>query len=159
MKILLSAFACDPSKGSEPNHGWNWAIGLAEKSFEVHCFTREEGRPAIESHKIPANLHFHYLALPLCLEKLYYSSTAGMYLYYLLWQWAFASKAKKLHRKVQFSIAHHVTWGSTQMGSFLYKIGIPYIFGPAGGGQKAPVNFKKYFLHHWAREEKREKIA
>ena len=159
MKVLLSAFACDPSKGSEPNHGWHWAIGLAEKGFEVHCFTREEGKTAIENNTIPANLHFYYHALPLGLEKLYYSSTAGMYLYYLLWQWTFAGKAKRLHKKIGFSIAHHVTWGSTQMGSFLYKIGVPYIFGPAGGGQQAPVNFKKYFLDHWSREEKREKIA
>jgi glycosyltransferase involved in cell wall biosynthesis len=159
MKVLLSAFACDPSKGSEPSHGWNWAIGLAKKGFEVHCFTREEGRRAIEKEATPANLHFHYHALPLGMEKMYYASTASMYLYYLLWQFTFVRKAKKLHRSVGFNLAHHVTWGSTQMGSFLYKLGIPFIFGPAGGGQKAPVSFKKYFLEHWAREENREKIA
>ena len=25
MKILLSAYACEPNTGSEPNVGWNWA--------------------------------------------------------------------------------------------------------------------------------------
>ncbi len=159
MKVLLSAFACDPSKGSEPGHGWNWAAGLAAKGFDVHCFTREEGRPAIEKQSLPPNLHFYYVTLPGRLEKLYSSSTAGMYLYYLLWQWQVYRQAKKLQRTIQFSVAHHVTWGSTQMGSFLYKTGIPFIFGPGGGGQKAPEAFKAYFLQYWDREVKRERIA
>jgi glycosyltransferase involved in cell wall biosynthesis len=159
MKILLSAFACDPSKGSEPSYGWNWATGLAGRGYEVHCFTREEGKSSIAQQARPANLYFHYIALPFGLEKLYYSSTAGMYLYYLLWQWVAYKKAKKMHRKLQFSMAHHVTWGSVQLGSLLYKLNIPFIFGPAGGGQKAPVSFKKYFLNHWDAEEKREKIS
>ncbi len=159
MKVLLSAFACDPSKGSEPANGWNWATGLAQKGYETHCLTREEGRESIEPQNKYSNLHFHYVVLPFGLEKLYYSSTAGMYLYYLLWQFVAYRKAKKLHRQLQFSIAHHVTWGSSQMGSFMYKLSIPFIFGPAGGGQKAPESFKKYFLNGWGAEEKREKIS
>lgn len=159
MKLLLSAFACDPSKGSEPSYGWNWATGLAGKGYEVHCFTRLEGKGSIELQNKPANLFFYYIVLPWGLEKLYYSSTAGMYLYYLLWQWAAYRKARQLHKKLSFSLAHHVTWGSLQLGSLMYKLDIPFIFGPAGGGQKAPVSFKKYFLNHWSAEEKREKIS
>jgi len=159
MKIALFAFACDPSKGSEPNYGWNWATGLAARGYEVHCFTREEGKPFIEKNSTASNLHFHYVVLPFGMEKWYYKSTAGMYLYYLAWQWFAYKKAKAIHKNAAFSLAHHVTWGSLQMGSFLYKLGVPFIFGPAGGGQKAPVQFKKYFLNHWAAEEKREKIS
>ena len=159
MKVLLSAFACDPSKGSEPGNGWHWAVGLANKGYKIHCLTREEGKKSIELHNKHDNLCFHYIVLPLGLEKLYYSSTAGMYLYYLLWQFVSYRKSKKLHRHMQFAVVHHVTWGSLQMGSFLYKLGIPFIFGPAGGGQKAPASFKKYFLTYWAAEEKREKIS
>lgn len=159
MKLLLSAFACDPSKGSEPNYGWSWANGLAAKGYEVHCLTRAEGKPFIEQQQVPGNLHFHYIVLPLKLEKLYYASTASMYLYYLLWQWVAYRKAKKLHRQLGFSFAHHVTWGSLQLGSLLYKLDIPFIFGPAGGGQKAPPGFKKYFQGYWGAEEKREKIS
>jgi hypothetical protein len=29
MKLLLSAYACEPSKGSEPGVGWNWATQAA----------------------------------------------------------------------------------------------------------------------------------
>jgi len=158
-KIVLSAFSCDPTKGSEPSYGWNWAIGLADKGYEVHCFTRIIGKVAIENTVKPANLSFYYVSLPFGGEKLYHSSTFGMYLYYIIWQWLAYRKANQLHKKAKFSLAHHVTWGSTQMGSFMYRLKIPLVFGPAGGGQKAPIAFKNYFGNHWALEERREKIT
>ncbi|MFD2934152.1 glycosyltransferase family 4 protein [Spirosoma flavum] len=158
-KLALSAFACDPTKGSEPGNGWNWAIGLAKKGYEVHCFTRITGKEDIEKTLKSDNLIFHYVTLPLGGENLYFASKAGMYLYYILWQWFAYRKASHLHKKVGFTLAHHVTWGSTQMGSYMYKLGIPFIFGPAGGGQIAPKAFKHYFINDWTSEEKREKIT
>ncbi|GGH56534.1 glycosyltransferase involved in cell wall biosynthesis [Filimonas zeae] len=160
-KVLLSAFACDPSKGSEPGNGWNWSSGLAKRGFEVHCLTRVTGKTAIEERNSgrEGRLFFHYVMLPLGMEKLYGKGAVGMYLYYLLWQWAAYRKAQTLKKAHAFKVAHHVTWGSLQMGSFLYRLGIPFIFGPSGGGQKAPVTFKKYFLNYWGSEEKREKVS
>jgi glycosyltransferase involved in cell wall biosynthesis len=158
-KVLLSAFACDPSKGSEPGNGWNWAIGLCQVGFEVHCITRYVGRKEIELNNKFTNLHFHYVALPLKLEKLYGASTSGMYLYYILWQWFAYRYAKKISKSVEFSVCHHVTWGSVQMGSFMYKLRVPLVFGPAGGGQRAPSQFRSYFSDHWNSEVKREKVG
>lgn len=158
-KVLLSAFACDPTKGSEPGYGWNWAVGLANKGLEVHCLTRGIAKAEIESREKPANLHFYYVVLPFGLEGLYKKSTAGMYTYYILWQWFAWRKAKSINRKNKLNVAHHVTWGSSQMGSFMYKLGVPFIFGPAGGGQEAPAAFSKYFLQYWADEEKRSRIS
>ncbi|MBB3054362.1 glycosyltransferase family 4 protein [Mucilaginibacter gotjawali] len=158
-RVILSAFSCDPSKGSEPGLGWNWAIGLASRGFEVHCFTRNIGKTEIEKQITPENLYFHYITLPLGLERLYRFSTAGMYAYYILWQWFAWRKARILKRNLKIDIAHHVSWGSAQMGSFMHKLGVPFIFGPAGGGQEAPLAFKKYFKEHWAAEEKRAKVT
>jgi glycosyltransferase involved in cell wall biosynthesis len=158
-KILLSAFACDPTEGSEPGNGWNWAVGLSQQGYEVHCLTREVGRQNIQSFTKPDNLFFHYINLPFGFERLYSFSQPTMYLHYLSWQWLAYKKAKGLHEEIVFDLIHHVTWGSLQMGSFLYKIEVPFIFGPAGGGQKAPVSFKKYFLDHWKSEVKREKVS
>lgn len=158
-KVLLSAFACNPTKGSEPGYGWNWAKHLNDQGYEVHCFTRIIGKEDIETMgKIP-NLYFHYIKLPFGLESLYTRSQATMYLYYILWQWFLYRKARQLNKQVKFDIAHHVSWGSTQLGSFIYKLNIPFIFGPAGGGQKAPEVFKRFFLQHWDSEIKREKIS
>lgn len=158
-KLLLSAFACDPTKGSEAGNGWNCAVELAKKGYEVHCFTRSIAKREIEHGERPDNLHFHYIDLSWNLEKLYHASQSTMYLYYLMWQWKTYRVALRMHKAISFSIAHHVTWGSLQMGSFLYKLGIPLVFGPVGGGQSAPKEFKAYFKEYWKEELQREMLT
>jgi glycosyltransferase involved in cell wall biosynthesis len=157
-KIILSAFACEPGKGSEEGNGWNWASGLASLGYEVHCLTRNVNRAGIESYPQPANLYFHYVNMPAGSEKLFHLGPF-IYVHYMAWQYLAYKKAKTLHQTLKFDIAHHVSWGSMQMGSHLYKLDIPFIFGPAGGGQRAPEAFKKYFGDYWASEVKREKVS
>jgi glycosyltransferase involved in cell wall biosynthesis len=158
-RVLLSSFACDPTKGSEPGCGWNWAVGLAEKGFEVHCITRDISKVGISTRQIPRNLKFSYIRLPFGMEKLYSASQSAMYLYYLLWQWKAYKLAVALHKINKFDIAHHVTWGNLQLGSFMYKLDIPLVFGPAGGGQMAPTAFKEYFGDAWSSEETRNRVS
>jgi glycosyltransferase involved in cell wall biosynthesis len=157
--ILVSAFACDPYNGSEPSYGWNWSVGLIREGYEVHTFTRIIHKENIENHPKVDHLHIYYIGFPFQLERLYAFSQPTMYLYYLLWQWKAYRKAKKLHLQIDFERIHHVSWGSLQQGSFLYKLNVPFIFGPAGGGQHAPESFKEYFLHHWKTEKNREKVS
>ncbi|MEG3975246.1 glycosyltransferase family 1 protein, partial [Microcoleus sp. herbarium8] len=62
MKILLSAFACEPNLGSEEGVGWNTVIQSA-KYHETWVFTRTFCRSYIEAEleKNPVpNLHFVY---------------------------------------------------------------------------------------------------
>lgn len=158
-KVLLSAFSCNPYEGSESLFGWNWSNGLVKEGFEVHTLTREISKSDIEKHTKIENLYFHFIRLPFGLERLYSFSQPTMYLYYFIWQWFAFLEAKKLQKYHKFHRIHHVSWGSLQQGSFLYKINVPFIYGPAGGGQKAPVVFKKYFAAGWSSEVKREKIS
>ena len=55
MKVLLSAYACEPNKGSEPGVGWNWAIEIARLGHKVWVLTRANNQPSIDSK---------YLSLP-----------------------------------------------------------------------------------------------
>ena len=158
-RLLLSAFACDPTKGSEPGYGWNWAVGLAGEGYEVHCITREVAKETIEKTGKLQNVQFYYVTLPFGLERLYFASQPTMYLYYILWQWKAYKTALRLHKQTPFDLAHHVTWGSLQLGSFIYKLGSPFVFGPAGGGQNAPEAFKSYFGKYWRAEQKREAVT
>ena len=158
-KILISAFACQPNKGSEFNINWNWAVGLARLGYEVHCLTLRTNRPAIEEVEVPENLHFEYVELPFGLQAIHEISEGFLYLHYIMWQWHAYQRAKKLHKKLKFELVHHVGWGSIQLGSFLYKLDAPFIFGPAGGGQKAPEAFKDYILGYWKSEVKRDKVT
>ena len=51
LKILLSAYACEPNKGSEPEVGWQWALNLSEEGHDVYVITRTNNRRNIDSYK------------------------------------------------------------------------------------------------------------
>ena len=46
--------------------------------------------------------------------------------------------ARRLQHRVAFDVAHHVTFGVFRHPSYLYALGIPFVFGPVGGGERAP---------------------
>jgi hypothetical protein len=43
-RILISAYACCPNRGSEPAVGWNWPLELARMGHEVWVITRSSSR-------------------------------------------------------------------------------------------------------------------
>lgn len=142
MNIVLSAYACEPHKGSEPGVGWRWAVELAGLGHHVWVITRENNREhigkALESLAVKGgSLHFIYYDLP-GWSKWWKKWPGGVYLYYLLWQLGILLLAKKWTRTVRFDIVHHITFGVFRLPSFLSYLGIPLIFGPVGGGERAP---------------------
>ena len=48
LKILYSAYACEPGRGSEPGVGWHWAVETARLGHEVWVITRANNRGVIE---------------------------------------------------------------------------------------------------------------
>jgi glycosyltransferase involved in cell wall biosynthesis len=144
MKILLSAYACRPNSGTEPGNGWNWAIHLAARGLDVHVLTAERYREAIESHLRSnpnpiAGLTFHYVRVP------FHWTKRSEALHYVLWQIAALFVARNLARSIDFDLAHHVSYGSVRVPSQLWRLGIPVVFGPVGGGQTAPAAMLTYF--------------
>ncbi|GAB3024012.1 glycosyltransferase family 4 protein [Spirosoma pulveris] len=161
-KVLLSAYACIPNHGSEEGTGWTYATTLSTNGLEVHCLTKKDGRAAIDpllANGFFPNLMVHYVLLPQWVDKFCDSNLIGMYFHYLYWQWSAMKLARKLDRVHQFDLVHHVTYGSIQLGSFMYKLRKPFIFGPVGGGQRAPKNMKRYFGQYWSREWMRDWVG
>jgi hypothetical protein len=87
MKVLLSAYACEPGKGSEPGVGWNWVRQIAPFA-EVWVITRSNNREAIEKalaeEPLP-NVHWVYFDLPRW-ARFWKKGQRGVHLYYYLWQ-------------------------------------------------------------------------
>lgn len=163
-KVLLSAYACSPIRGSEENNGWCWAKGLAEKGYEVWCLTNNQDEKEKEAERQRLGLetlHFIFVDLPFDLDAILLKPSAKtIYLHYFLWKKKAANKAVKLHKKYRFDVAHHVTYGSFQQGSCLYKLdGCRLIYGPVGGGQMALPIFKPYFGASWKTEVIREWVS
>jgi hypothetical protein len=147
MKILLSAYACEPNTGSEPGVGWHWALELAKMGHEVWVITRANNRSPIEealqSVSLP-NLQFVYYDLPVW-AKWWKKLKGGVYLYYVLWQWGAYQAAQSLTARVMFDRVHHITFGVFRQPSFMAFLGIPFIFGPVGGGERAPYALRQSF--------------
>ena len=153
MKILLSAYACEPNKGSEPGVGWHWALEIARLGHEVWVLTRANNRAAIEAELTQPpgmeGLHFIYYDLP-AWAGWWKKGSRGIRLYYLLWQWGAYRLAKRLHAVERFDRVHHSTFVSVRQPSFMGNLGIPFIFGPVAGGERAPWRLRAgYGLRGW----------
>lgn len=144
MKLLVSAYACEPGKGSEPAVGWNWVQALVRRGYHVHVITRSNNREAIESDAAARNsaLTFHYFDLS-ARARAWKRRRGGIYLYYLLWQWGAYRLAARLHEAERFDRVHHVTFASYRQPSFMGRLGIPFIFGPVGGGETMPAPLRR----------------
>jgi|GEM_PF-3068997 len=137
-RVLMAAYACEPAKGSEPGVGWNWALQTAKQGHDVHVITRENNRNAIESaiRKYDGNKpHFHYVdfhkSIQFLKKKL---GSNGLIIYYYLWQFLVARKAKNLSNTKTFDILHHVTFVIDWMPSGLaFVSGNAFLWGPVGG--------------------------
>ena len=146
MKVLLSAYACEPGRGSEPGVGWRWTKQIA-RFAEVWVITRANNREAIEKALKEAplpNVHWVYFDLPRW-ARFWKKGQRGIHLYYYLWQIGIYPVARRLHREVRFDLAHHVTFVNYWMPSFLAWLPVPFIWGPVGGGESAPQAFYKTF--------------
>jgi glycosyltransferase involved in cell wall biosynthesis len=149
LTILLSAYACEPGKGSEPGVGWYWAVNLAAIGHSVWVLTRANNGALIETAlaaEARENLHFIYYDLPPWM-RWWKRHGHGVQLYYLFWQWGAYRVARKLCMQMRFDVIHHITFGVFRHPSFLAFLGVPFVFGPVGGGEAAPLSLRSTF--HW----------
>jgi glycosyltransferase involved in cell wall biosynthesis len=157
LKVLLSAYACEPGKGSEPGVGWNWVSQIA-RFHDVWVITRGNNREPIERilTKMPMpNVHWVYCDLPWW-ARFWKKGQWGLRFYYYLWQVQAYIVSKRLHAEVGFNLAHHVTFGSYWLPSFLSLLPVPFVWGPLGGGESTPRIFYKTFglrgqVYEWMR--------
>jgi glycosyltransferase involved in cell wall biosynthesis len=144
LKILLSAYSCEPLRGTEPGHGWNWAYELAKMGHEVYVITRPIGKAGIESllaEQPCPSLHFVYV------DSLHLSLKFGLLrpiIECIWWQRQALAAGRELAARINFDVVHHVTWSSIHVGSQLWRLGRPFVFGPIGGGQVAEPGFGRY---------------
>lgn len=143
-KILISAYACEPNKGSEPGVGWNWTIQIAEH-FDVWVITRSNNKSEIDKalkEKSLPQINCIYFDLPKWLS-FWKKGGRGVALYYFLWQFGLFFVTKKLHNRIKFDLIHHITFGNYRYVSLLPLLKIPFVWGPLGGGDTIPRKLLK----------------
>ena len=147
MRVLLSAYACEPGKGSEPEVGWQRALHMLELADEVWVLTRNNNKTVIEADPLSQapGLHFIYYDLSgwvLRLKKQFWFRPV----YFTLWQWGAYRLAFRHHRDKHFDRVFHVTFANMQFGSFMGRLGIPFVIGPIAGGERAPFRLRRSML-------------
>jgi len=144
VRILLSAFSCDPFKGSEPSVGWGWVKILNSKEHEVIVLVSgNHSKKNIELYLEKNSLEntvFKYVELP---EFLFKNRRFYPQIYYYIWQIKAYFFAKSISSLNKFDIVHHVTYVNIRHPSFLWSLGDKFIFGPVSGGDSAPSELRK----------------
>jgi glycosyltransferase involved in cell wall biosynthesis len=144
MKVLLSAYACEPNKGSEAEVGWQRALHMLAFADEVWVLTRSNNQAVIEAdpQSRTNGLHFIYYDAPQWALRLK-RRRSFFPIYVVLWQWGSYRLAARYHREKRFDSVYHVTFASMQFGSFMGLLGIPFVIGPIAGGERAPLRLRR----------------
>lgn len=153
LKVLVSAYACNPFKGSEEGVGWGWVKTIAEHhdlwviAADYHRDDIE--RAAAENSELFTKLHFCYVPN----KPWHYKPTKGwlfiegsvlkpiMNLAYSLWQRDAFKLGEQLHREIGFNLVHQLTYVGFRFPGQLWKLNIPFVWGPIGGLENTPWRF------------------
>lgn len=130
MRVLLSAYACEPAEGSEAGIGWNM-VRQVSALHDTVVLTREANRRAIESAANRPAAEFVFVDSTR-LRRLKKGPRRAR-LYYFAWQSLAARTGRQLHREQPFDVVHHVTWTSVTLPIGITRIDAPTVLGPLGG--------------------------
>jgi glycosyltransferase involved in cell wall biosynthesis len=153
LKVLVSAYACNPYKGSEEGVGWGWVKALS-RLHNLHVITAEYHRLDIEKaqRETPeffSNLKFYYVPH----KPWHYKPTKiwvkieGSVLKpimnwsYRLWLRDAYKMAMKLTHEINFNLIHQLTYVGFRFPGHLWKLNIPFVWGPIGGLENTPWRF------------------
>lgn len=144
MKVLVSAYACEPGKGSEPEVGLQVVLAAARR-HDVWVLTRANNVAALgvtlADHPLRDRVRIEPVDLPGLPLRLKRLGAPGMQWYYDRWQGAARQVAGNLDRRIGFDLVHHATFASYWGRTGLVDLGRPLVWGPVGGAVELPRRF------------------
>jgi glycosyltransferase involved in cell wall biosynthesis len=153
LRVLISAYACSPCRGSEPGVGWGFVSGLARHHdlwviVEAEKFRREiEDWQAANSGHPAASIRFHFLRKRRnrTLRRIWPPS---YYWYYRRWQRDALALARRLDAGIGFDLVHQLTMVGWREPGFLWMLERPFVWGPVGGMGRFPPAFLPVLDRH-----------
>jgi glycosyltransferase involved in cell wall biosynthesis/thiamine kinase-like enzyme len=141
MKILMSALACEPGKGSELEVGFR-AMLAAARLHDVWVLTNKEYVPAIlraiEGRPEAERIHLEGIEFGVDVEGIALLTVPGFHFYYDQWQRRAALRAVELNRLVDFHVVHHATLAAYWTRAGVAVLDKPLVWGPVGGAVETP---------------------
>lgn len=146
LNILINAYACSPTWGSEPGMAWNWVVNLS-RYCEVYVITEGEWREDIERtvSTLPQrdNIHFYYNEVSDKVRKMCWNQGDWrFYYYYKQWQKKTLVIAEEICRSHKIDILHQLNMIGFREPGYLWRIkDIPFVWGPIGGMELIPTAY------------------
>ncbi len=145
MKILISAYACDPYGGSEPGVGWTAVCRIA-RHHDVFVLADIHNKPGWDKGEaegiIPSNVKVRFLRDRSACSSNRFIAHIQSWLNYASFNRHVLEAALIWHGEECFDLCHQVTIASWRMPSPLWRLPIPFVWGPVGGAGYIPPGFR-----------------
>jgi glycosyltransferase involved in cell wall biosynthesis len=145
MKILIVGHACAPGLGSEPGSTWNWTWQMS-RTHQVWVIAHPEYKDRVDSFlALHPNDRVQFIWVVPKSRFDYWTPGSnqerGIRLHYWLWLKAAYEEAAILFQQVHFDLVHHISWSTIAVPPPFWKLPVPAVWGPVGGGQSFPATF------------------
>jgi glycosyltransferase involved in cell wall biosynthesis len=157
-RVLISAHAFSPNSGSEPGIGWNIGVKMAaHHDVTVLCCLKYQYGTLLgvelsefwSKHAPVAGLTVHHVEQPLLsrwFQRPYISfATPFYFIGYAAWQRKAFAEAKRLHAQCPFDLVHQLTFTGFREPGHLWKLGVPFVWGPVAGASDIPWSYFRVF--------------
>ena len=154
-KILVMAYAISPSRGSEYAVAWNYVKHMSKENdltviygmsdnhmgetYTLENYLQKHEMPHVRFIAVKPNKWTNLLNWPNRHNFLVYT----FYYAFTFWHQQAYKRAKELVQKEHFDLIHFVGPIGYREPGYLWKLGIPYIWGPIGGVNNAPCQLMK----------------
>lgn len=166
LRVLISAHEFSPIQGSECAEGWNLVTRIA-RYHDVTVLYARGSQFAPDAYETAVNEwiakngngnNIEFIAVPQPKTTLWLAainkriskkgSSIGLpFLYllgYRLWQKAAYKRASFLFRLSPFALVHHLTSINFREPGYLWKLPVPFVWGPTGGTLTIPVGYHRH---------------
>ena len=146
--VLVAAYACNPARGSEEAVGWNWVMAIARRHritvitaafHEADIIAAGAPKGDISFVFVPQRW-YHYHPTPFWRAIEGSLAKPIMNIVYALWERDAYHLARSLTKASTFSLVHQLTYVGFRFPGRMWKLGLPFVWGPLGGLENTQWN-------------------
>ena len=150
------AYAISPYRGSEYAVAWNYVMHMSKKNnltvlygtSDEHIGETDTMDKYLKEHTVK-NVRFIAVQPNILTNLLNWPNRNGLFVYtfyyaFAVWQRTAYNVAKEIIKTEHFDLVHNVGPIGYREPGYLWKLGLPYIWGPVGGANNAPLQLMKH---------------